>query len=114
MIYSQSAKRSIDIFSKTLKNHLQSGHFHSFRASIIPQYANQNRFMVRNYGSEAPVSEQMSLIKKLRERTSAPIKEVKAALVTCDWDIGKDFSFFLFVSCFGLRGFCFAVNDVRL
>lgn len=93
MIYSQSAKRSIDMFCKSLRNHVQSN---SFRASIIPQYANQNGFMVRNYGSEAPVSEQMSLIKKLRERTSAPIKEVKAALVTCDWDIGKFFFFFPF------------------
>jgi translation elongation factor EF-Ts len=30
----------------------------------------------------------MSLIKQLRERTSAPIKDVKASLVTCNWDIG--------------------------
>lgn len=99
MIYSQSAKRSVDILCKSLKNHVQSGHFYSntaFRASIVPQYANQYGFMVRNYGSEAPISEQMSLIKQLRERTSAPIKEVKAALVTCHWDIGKS----CFVSCF--------------
>ncbi|KAH7554344.1 hypothetical protein ACOSP7_028446 [Xanthoceras sorbifolium] len=32
-------------------------------------------------------SEQMSLIKQLRERTSAPIKDVKLALVDCNWDI---------------------------
>ncbi|CAA0829586.1 Elongation factor Ts- mitochondrial [Striga hermonthica] len=30
----------------------------------------------------------MNLIKQLRERTSAPIKEVKSALVACHWDIG--------------------------
>jgi translation elongation factor EF-Ts len=30
----------------------------------------------------------MSLIRQLRERTSAPIKDVKASLVTCNWDIG--------------------------
>ncbi|KAL4581467.1 hypothetical protein LXL04_017682 [Taraxacum kok-saghyz] len=29
----------------------------------------------------------MNLIKKLRERTSAPIKEVKAALIDCNWDL---------------------------
>ncbi|KAE8735501.1 Elongation factor Ts [Hibiscus syriacus] len=29
----------------------------------------------------------MSLIKQLRERTSAPIKDVKASLVDCNWDI---------------------------
>lgn len=32
-------------------------------------------------------SDQMNLIKQLRERTSAPIKHVKAALVDCKWDI---------------------------
>ncbi|KAG6387387.1 hypothetical protein SASPL_152574 [Salvia splendens] len=36
----------------------------------------------RNY-----TSEQVNLIKHLRERTSAPMKEVKSALVACDWDI---------------------------
>jgi translation elongation factor Ts len=29
----------------------------------------------------------MSLIKQLRERTSAPIKDVKASLVECNWDL---------------------------
>ncbi|CAO2187838.1 unnamed protein product [Urochloa humidicola] len=29
----------------------------------------------------------MNLIKQLRERTSAPIKDVKASLVSCNWDI---------------------------
>ncbi|KAF5741347.1 putative elongation factor ts [Tripterygium wilfordii] len=32
-------------------------------------------------------SDQMNLIKQLRERTSAPIKDVKLALVDCNWDI---------------------------
>ncbi|KAL8497533.1 hypothetical protein ACS0TY_021021 [Phlomoides rotata] len=41
----------------------------------------------RNYSSEVSTSEQMNLIKQLRERTSAPIKEVKSALVACNWDI---------------------------
>ncbi|KAK6127006.1 hypothetical protein DH2020_039255 [Rehmannia glutinosa] len=37
--------------------------------------------------SSVSASEQMNLIKQLRERTSAPIKEVKSALVACNWDI---------------------------
>ncbi|KAL3629761.1 hypothetical protein CASFOL_026983 [Castilleja foliolosa] len=41
----------------------------------------------RTYSSEISAPEQMSLIKQLRERTSAPIKEVKSALVSCNWDI---------------------------
>ncbi|XWS47268.1 hypothetical protein CRYUN_Cryun14cG0137800 [Craigia yunnanensis] len=42
----------------------------------------------RRFSSQAPSSaEQMHLIKQLRERTSAPIKDVKASLVDCNWDI---------------------------
>ncbi|PKI66823.1 hypothetical protein CRG98_012829 [Punica granatum] len=37
--------------------------------------------------SGAGSADQMSLIRQLRERTSAPIKEVKAALIDCQWDI---------------------------
>ncbi|KAL9224291.1 hypothetical protein vseg_000343 [Gypsophila vaccaria] len=47
---------------------------------------------LRSYcvGSNSPdKSEQMSLIKQLRERTSAPIKDVKSALVDCDWNIDE-------------------------
>jgi translation elongation factor EF-Ts len=29
----------------------------------------------------------MNLIKQLRQRTSAPIKDVKASLLACNWDI---------------------------
>ncbi|TKY50504.1 Elongation factor Ts [Spatholobus suberectus] len=39
----------------------------------------------RYYSSSA--SENVNLIKQLRERTSAPIKDVKAALVDSNWDI---------------------------
>ncbi|XP_065873815.1 elongation factor Ts, mitochondrial [Euphorbia lathyris] len=42
----------------------------------------------RRFSSKVPAaSEQMDLIKQLRVRTSAPIKDVKAALVDCNWDI---------------------------
>lgn len=42
---------------------------------------------IRRYSANFSSLEQMNLIKLLRERTSAPIKEVKAALVTSNWDI---------------------------
>ncbi|KAL2335771.1 hypothetical protein Fmac_016984 [Flemingia macrophylla] len=40
---------------------------------------------IRSYSWSA--SENVNLIKQLRERTSAPIKDVKAALVDSNWDI---------------------------
>ncbi|GLJ07808.1 hypothetical protein SUGI_0074470 [Cryptomeria japonica] len=43
--------------------------------------------MRRRYSVEAGVSEQANLIKQLRERTSAPMKDVKAALVTSNWNL---------------------------
>lgn len=44
-------------------------------------------FLERGFSSSVGSAEQMNLIKQLRERTSAPIKEVKAALVDCQWKI---------------------------
>ncbi|KAM0906956.1 hypothetical protein ACQ4PT_016434 [Festuca glaucescens] len=61
--------------SATSQTHLLSNHFP------------QNGMLHRRFSSEVPASEQMSLIKQLRERTSAPIKDVKASLVSCNWDI---------------------------
>lgn len=54
-------------------------------------FALNSRFsLLRRFSVETPASsDQMSLIKQLRERTSAPIKDVKAALMDCSWDIGK-------------------------
>lgn len=43
-------------------------------------------FTAANYSSFS-ASNEMNLIKQLRERTSAPIKDVKAALVDSNWDI---------------------------
>ncbi|XP_051142779.1 elongation factor Ts, mitochondrial [Andrographis paniculata] len=62
------------------------------KASGFPNYSNStNSFRIcirsRWYSSQASASEQTNLIKQLRERTSAPIKEVKSALVACNWDI---------------------------
>uniref|UniRef100_A0A453S661 Elongation factor Ts, mitochondrial n=1 Tax=Aegilops tauschii subsp. strangulata TaxID=200361 RepID=A0A453S661_AEGTS len=61
--------------SATFETHLSSNHFA------------QNGMIRRRFSSEVPASEQMNLIKQLRERTCAPIKDVKASLVSCNWDI---------------------------
>lgn len=37
----------------------------------------------------AVASSQMTAIKSLRERTNAPISDVKAALVEAEWDLGE-------------------------
>ncbi|CAN0927270.1 Elongation factor Ts, mitochondrial [Linum grandiflorum] len=43
---------------------------------------------LRRFTAQAPAAaDQMDLIKQLRQRTSAPIKDVKASLVECNWDI---------------------------
>ncbi|KAL5972315.1 hypothetical protein ACLOJK_041568 [Asimina triloba] len=51
--------------------------------------------IARRLSVEVPASEQMNLVKQLRERTGAPIKDVKASLVACDWDLGITRSFLL-------------------
>lgn len=43
--------------------------------------------MCRRYSVEVGVSDQVNLIKQLRDRTSAPMKDVKAALVTSNWNL---------------------------
>lgn len=53
--------------------------------------------LLRKFGTEVSASEQMNLIRQLRERTSAPIKDVKGALLSCNWDIGRLSSFTLWV-----------------
>ena len=59
--------------------------------SVTPNFSNQTSGFVpylRRFSVEASSADQMSLIKQLRERTSAPIKDVKASLINCNWDIG--------------------------
>lgn len=90
------AKRSIwNLCSK-----MRSGHH---RFSTMPVKSSYSRSVfhdvqssigfygvfLRRYAAAAAASssDQMGLIKKLRERTSAPIKDVKSALVDCNWDI---------------------------
>ncbi|KAJ4849626.1 hypothetical protein Tsubulata_036766 [Turnera subulata] len=44
----------------------------------------------RRFSSQEPAAaQQKELIKLLRQRTSAPIKDVKASLVACNWDIDE-------------------------
>jgi translation elongation factor EF-Ts len=45
------------------------------------------RMFVRGYAVDVSPSEQITLIKKLRQITLAPIKDVKTSLSGCNWDI---------------------------
>ncbi|WVZ96542.1 hypothetical protein U9M48_042170 [Paspalum notatum var. saurae] len=69
--------------------HAVRGHSSSaLQARLLGSHlASQNDAFLRQYSSQVSSSEQRDLIKQLRERTSAPIKDVKASLVNCDWDI---------------------------
>lgn len=109
MAFCRAAKRSIGfVISNRLLNNASRRGFSSFASnrtfvvedvqygSSVPYVHNANsaiysRFsLLRRFSVEALAgSDQMSLIKQLRERTSAPIKDVKAALIDCNWDIGK-------------------------
>ncbi|KAL0428173.1 UNVERIFIED_CONTAM: Elongation factor Ts, mitochondrial [Sesamum latifolium] len=79
-------KRPIEILFKRLSSPVNCGN-----AYATSNYSNPINgfgiFFTQKYSSEVSASEQMNLIKQLRERTSAPIKEVKSALVACNWDI---------------------------
>ncbi|XP_028119108.1 elongation factor Ts, mitochondrial [Camellia sinensis] len=104
MVFSRGMKRPIGILYKTLSSPMYCGQSYStcaYRGSSIVEvgeikklfssnYANPHRafgMFLRRYAVEVPASEQMSLIKQLREKTSAPIKDVKSSLIDCNWDI---------------------------
>ncbi|CAI0552200.1 unnamed protein product [Linum tenue] len=73
MVLCRSAKRPLQMMMKGSCSSAVESSFETF---------------LRRFSSQGPASgEQMSLIKQLRERTSAPIKDVKASLVECNWDI---------------------------
>ncbi|KAL0337771.1 UNVERIFIED_CONTAM: Elongation factor Ts, mitochondrial [Sesamum calycinum] len=79
-------KRPIEILFKRLSSPVNCGN--AYPASNYSHPINGfGIFFTQKYSSEVSASEQMNLIKQLRERTSAPIKEVKSALVACNWDI---------------------------
>ncbi|KAK9151497.1 hypothetical protein Syun_009806 [Stephania yunnanensis] len=48
------------------------------------------KMFLRSFTVDVSGLDKTSIIKHLRERTSAPIKEVKSALVNCNWDIVKN------------------------
>lgn len=106
MAFARAARRPIGVlfYSASASGRFSSGNEYSTVASklesllshtksfVSPGYASPFRGFgnfLRSFSSESPaVSDQMSLIKQLRQRTSAPIKDVKASLVECNWDIG--------------------------
>uniref|UniRef100_A0A0E0ELD4 Elongation factor Ts, mitochondrial n=1 Tax=Oryza meridionalis TaxID=40149 RepID=A0A0E0ELD4_9ORYZ len=70
------------------QQHAARGYSYSaFQAHLSSSNVDQSATLLRRFSSEVPASEQMNLIKQLRERTSAPIKDVKSSLVSCNWDI---------------------------
>ncbi|XP_021754468.1 elongation factor Ts, mitochondrial-like isoform X2 [Chenopodium quinoa] len=93
MAFSGGAKRSIGIICSRMRS---AHHGYSTIAvkrncsgTIVDDFQFKMGFsglFLRRY-SAASSSDQMDLIKQLRERTSAPIKDVKSALVDCNWDI---------------------------
>ncbi|PIN22075.1 Mitochondrial translation elongation factor EF-Tsmt, catalyzes nucleotide exchange on EF-Tumt [Handroanthus impetiginosus] len=106
MGFTRGMKRPITILYKRLSSPANYGHTYctsvAYRGSSFTKFSEDNRPVSRNYpnpinsfwihftrhySSEISASEQTNLIKQLRERTSAPIKDVKSALVACNWDI---------------------------
>nr|XP_023893590.1 elongation factor Ts, mitochondrial-like [Quercus suber]POE59585.1 elongation factor ts, mitochondrial [Quercus suber] len=58
-----------------------------FNARLFPNSTCRSRRFTSETSSSSSASNQTNLIKQLRERTSAPIKDVKAALMESNWDI---------------------------
>lgn len=101
---SAGIRRPILILSKRINNPIHSGSGYNTAAhkthSIYEFRENRNIFpsdftyaccglgiLSRRYSIEVSASDQVSLIKQLRGRTSAPIKDVKSALIDSNWDI---------------------------
>ncbi|XP_020531252.1 elongation factor Ts, mitochondrial isoform X2 [Amborella trichopoda] len=100
MAFSRSVKRPIECL---LKQHSYSSWAYGYHGHQLPEVRDKSYrslfchgdfqgsygvpILVRRFSVEVSASEQMNLIKQLRERTSAPIKAVKSALVDCKWDI---------------------------
>ncbi|KAG8372499.1 hypothetical protein BUALT_Bualt12G0072400 [Buddleja alternifolia] len=106
MGFTRGVKRPIEILYKRLSSSTNCGRAYSTSVAyrgrsftmssenhvpVFPKHPDPiNSFRIyftRHYSSEISSSEQTNLIKQLRERTSAPIKDVKTALVACNWDI---------------------------
>lgn len=109
MAFARAARRPVGVFIETATSRFSCRNEYSTvaskleslsqcRSSVLPGNASSvfgyGKFL-RGFSSEAPAVDQMSLIKQLRQRTSAPIKDVKASLVECNWDLGKNWLRFL-------------------
>ncbi|XP_009778442.1 elongation factor Ts, mitochondrial [Nicotiana tabacum] len=100
MVCYRGVKRPIEIIYKSLNSSICCGRGYSTSTHRGNSVAESKGYLykhadgprtytmsIRRYSAEISSMEQMNLIKRLRERTSAPIKEVKAALITSNWDI---------------------------
>ncbi|GAB4859287.1 hypothetical protein Ancab_010749 [Ancistrocladus abbreviatus] len=105
MAFSQGAKYPFGIIYRRLGHPIYSGHGYSTLtsksipvpkdevgqiSSLLTKYAHSiaaPRTSLRICTAVASAAEPTSLIKQLRERTSAPMKDVNSALVDCNWDI---------------------------
>lgn len=91
MLYKRLGKQTSCCYHSTfVKNHAPTSDLGVSQRSVLldcgmPTMA--SGMILQRYSSSASNSSQMSLIKQLRERTSAPMKDVKSALVDCNWDI---------------------------
>lgn len=103
---SAGIRRPVLILCRRINNPIHSGFGYNTAAhkthSISEFRENRNFFpsdfpnaccglgiLSRSYSIDVSASEQVNLIKQLRGRTSAPIKDVKSALIDSNWDIGK-------------------------
>uniref|UniRef100_A0ACD5WUB9 Uncharacterized protein n=1 Tax=Avena sativa TaxID=4498 RepID=A0ACD5WUB9_AVESA len=89
MAWGQVARRPIASLLSRAQQQAAQGYTSSATSQthLLGNHFPQNGMLHRRFSSQVPASEQMTLIKQLRERTSAPIKDVKASLVSCNWDI---------------------------
>lgn len=99
MAFARASRRPLGVFYYSSSGRFSSGNEYSTVASKLESlsqykssgFANPARGFGKFLRSFSSMSDQMSVIKELRERTSAPITDVKASLVECNWDLGKCF-----------------------
>ncbi|CAD6238179.1 unnamed protein product [Miscanthus lutarioriparius] len=88
MACGQGAKKSIlGLLFRAQQQTARAYSSSAFQTHQLSTHVPQDGVFFRRFSSEVSSSEQMNLIKQLRQRTSAPIKDVKASLVACNWDI---------------------------
>lgn len=115
-VLSSSCSTSGHGFSTLVSKRVAFAQATETQVSVTSNFANQPCGFVpffRRFSVEASSIDQVSLIRQLRERTSAPIKDVKAALIASNWDIGINpllkISFVNFVF-FPSFGYSFSIN----